>query len=123
MTLFLPRGANNANSLGAKFLANYPQAKITIVSSKDTNCIDSTILTPCTCTDGTITCPAGNSIAQIQAVFNRIAPNTNLGNVIIYLPPGTTKLPADFLFKNPANTIRLIRSAGARALSQLTVNN
>lgn len=120
VTVTLPRGTSTGNSLGQLFLANYPQATVTIVSPKDTSCIDSTLLAPCTCTGGTITCGAGNTLAQIQAVFNNIAPNTNLGNVVINLPPGVSTIPANFFGKNPANTITLI-GGFARALLQLTV--
>lgn len=120
VTVTLPRGTNSANSLGPFFLANYPQTTVTLVSPKDTSCIDSTLLAPCTCNGGTITCGAGNSLAQIQAMFNNIAPNTNLGNVVINLPPGVNSIPANFFGKNAANTITLIGSV-ARALSQLTV--
>lgn len=120
VTLNLPRGTNKANSLPATFLAKNPQAIINIISPNDASCIDSTLLFPCTCTGGTITCPSGIILAQIQSVFNNIAPNTNLGNVVINLPPGINALPANLLGDNAANTITLI-GTGARALSKLTV--
>ncbi len=60
-------------------------------------------------------------MAQFQASFNNIAPNTNLGNVIINMPGGTNRISANFLGKNGANTITLIGSV-ARPFSQLTVS-
>jgi len=120
VTLSLPRGSNAANSLPESFTANYPQATINIVSPNDGSCLDSFLLSPCTCGGGSITCPVGTSIAQIQAAFNNIAPNTNLGNVVINLPAEVKNIPANFFGVNAANSITLA-GAAAGPLSQLTV--
>jgi len=39
----------------------------------------------------TASCPPGTSIEKTQAVFNKFAPNTNLGTVV--LPGATTVIP------------------------------
>lgn len=78
------------------------------------------LIVPCFLRAGSMTCPARITLAQIQANFNNIAPNANLGNVVINLPTGVKNIPSDFLGRNAANSITLV-GATARALSQLTV--
>jgi len=114
VTLNLPRGTNRANSMPSGFLANYPDVKINIFSPNDNSCIDGSLLSPCTCVDGTITCPSGAAIAQLNGIFNKIAANTNLGNLVLNLATG--EIPALFLGNNAANSIKLIGT-----LSQLSV--
>lgn len=114
VTLNLRRGTNRGNSMPSSFLANYPDVTISIAVPNDNSCIDSSLLSPCTCVDGTINCPSGTAIAQLNTIFNRIAANTNLGNLILNLATG--EVPAQFLGINAANTIKLIGS-----LSQLSV--
>jgi len=79
-------------------------------------------LAPCTCELGKTRCPPGTSIAQIQAVFNKIAPNTNLGTVVItVLPDATTVIPANILGSNGANQIQILGPPNINPKSQLTV--
>ncbi len=122
VTLNLNKGTNIANSIPAAFTTNYPAAAISIVHPLiSTGCIDSSLLAPCTCFLDITTCPAGTTIAQIQAIYNKIAPNTNLGIVMLNLPAGaTTTIPANLLGTNSANKIELIGPAG-NIRSQLTV--
>jgi len=122
VTLNLSKGTNIANSVPASFTTNYPAAAISIVHPLTTiDCIDSSLLAPCTCLLDITICPAGTTIAQIQAIYNKIAPNTNLGIVMLNLPAGaTTTIPANLLGTNSANKIELIGPAG-NIRSQLTV--
>ena len=132
VTLSLPQGASVNDYIPPIFGIRYPATIINVVYPAPLppaqSCgISNTIWSPCTCipnnagTVGTVTCPAGTSLAQIQTVFNNIPPNTNLGNVIPNIPVETTALPPNLLGKNAASTIQLIGTA-AGALSQLTVS-
>jgi len=112
VTLQLSRGTNVANSIPLAFTSNYPTAAISIVNPADPNkCIDSTLLSPCTCSLSRTTCPPGTTIAQIQAAYSKIASNTNLGSVVFNFPAGsTTAIPKNLLGTNAATTIELIGS-------------
>lgn len=110
VALQLNRGATVANSVPAAFTSNYPKATISIVNPTDPNqCIDSTLLAPCTCSPSTTTCPSGTTVAEIQAVYSKIAPKTNLGNVVLNFPAASlTTIPTSLLGTNAATTIELI---------------
>ena len=122
VTLNLRRGTNTANAVGSRFPLNYPQATITISNLNDGNtCVDSSLLAPCTCQSGIITCPSniaagsivpGTAVDQIKAIFNRISTNTNLGDVVLNFPAGDVAIPANMLGSNSANTIQIISDAG-----------
>lgn len=129
VTLNLPQGAAIADYIPTIFKINYPAAVISAIypTPPPPSCgLGGVLLSPCTCnpnnvgTVGTITCPAGATLTQIQTVFANIPPNTNLGNVVLNIPTEATVLPANLLGTNAASTIQLIGS-NARTLSQLTV--
>lgn len=133
VTLILRPGTNKANAVGSLFQLNYPQATITIANPTDGNtCVDSSLLAPCTCEGGTITCPStiapgsivpGSAADQLKAIFSNIAPNTNLGDVVIRLPgdAGDVAIPANMLGSSTAKTIQVISAAATNAL-KLTID-
>ena len=110
VNLQLNRGSNILNSVPLAFTSNYPTATINIANPTDPNkCIDSTLLSPCTCSLSRTTCPSGTTIGQIQAAYSKIASNTNLGSVVLNFPASSyTKIPNDLLGTNAATTIELI---------------
>jgi len=93
-------------------------------------CPTAALIVPCLCIVpsgdpvATITCPAGNTIAQIQAAFNNLPENSNIGNIILNLPVGvSTFIPASILGKNLATSIKVIGPAAndEKSVSNLSV--
>jgi len=90
-------------------------------------CPTAALIAPCTCTVPagdpiiTMTCPAGITIAQIQASFKKLPANSNIGNIILNLPDGAHLIPSNILGSSIASTIKLI-GPFSNMLSRLTVN-
>jgi len=92
-------------------------------------CPTAALIAPCLCIVPagdpvvTITCPAGNTITQIQATFNNLPVNANIGNIILNIPAGAiTLIPSNILGSCIPSTIKLIGSDSS-ILSKLTVKN
>lgn len=89
-------------------------------------CPAAALLAPCTSIVNpgdqicTFTCPQGTAITDIEKAFNNLPANSNIGNVILNIPVGTTAITKSLLGNNLATSIKLIGLA-ANSLSKLTV--